>query len=174
MSSFPRKRPDSYPPRRSGELDRLSNQSDEAGLPSNQRNPRITSLRHHWSIWSTSAAFLLLALLPLPYGYYTLLRIAICLVAAWIAYVQWKHDDAFSGWVVAFGGLAILYNPLLPVHLTREIWNMLNVASAAIFLGHFLAIRRMTATANASTAENLEASPKSVARERMRPPRRGE
>ena len=29
-----------------------------------------------------------------PYGFYNLLRLAVCVVSAWLAYEQWKHDDA--------------------------------------------------------------------------------
>lgn len=102
---------------------------------------RLVALRHHKSLWLAPAALLAGALLPWPYGYYELLRLAVCAVSAWIAYEQWRHDDAVSGWVVAFGGIAMLYNPLLPVHLTREIWSVLNLASAAAFLLHLRALR---------------------------------
>lgn len=64
-------------------------------------------------------------------------------VSAWIAYEQWRHDDAVSGWVVAFGGIAFLYNPLMPIHLTREIWSAINVATAAVFLGHLRVLRQL-------------------------------
>ncbi|MCY3817867.1 MAG: hypothetical protein OXH52_00680 [Gammaproteobacteria bacterium] len=81
------------------------------------------------------------ALLPWPYGYYELLRLAVCAASAWIAYEQWRHDDGVSGWVVAFGGMAMLYNPLMPIHLTREIWSVLNLASASAFVLHLRALR---------------------------------
>ena len=101
---------------------------------------RLVSLRHHKSLWLGPAILLVVALLPWPYGYYQLLRLAVCVVSAWIAYEQWKHDDAFSGWVVAFGGVALLYNPVMPIHLSREIWSVLNLATAALFLGHLGAL----------------------------------
>ena len=81
---------------------------------------RLVSLRHHKSLWLVPVVLLTVALLPLPYGYYQLLRLAICAVSGWIAYEQWRHDDAFSGWVVVFAGVALLYNPIFPVHLSRE------------------------------------------------------
>lgn len=94
-------------------------------------------------MWLAPAALLLLAIAPWPYGFYNLLRLAICTVSAWLAYEQWKHDDAVSGWVVALGGTALLYNPLIPIHLTREIWTVLNVAAAGVFLGHLLALKKL-------------------------------
>lgn len=86
---------------------------------------------------------LLAALFPWPYGYYNLLRLAVFAVSTWIAYEQWRHDDAISGWVVAFGGISLLYNPLIPIHLTREIWAALNIGTAALFLGHLRALKRL-------------------------------
>ncbi len=102
---------------------------------------RLLSIRHHASAWFVPAALLLLALLPWPYGYYTFLRLAVFSVSAWFAYEQWKLDGAVSKWVVALGVLALLYNPLLPIDLNREIWGVLNIASATILLGHFASLR---------------------------------
>ena len=108
-------------------------------------NSRLVSLRHHASLWLAPAAMLVGALFSWPYGYYTLLRLAVCGVSSWIAYEQWRHDGAISGWVVAFGAAALLYNPAVPIHLTREIWSVLNVVTAALFLGHLWALTRLVA-----------------------------
>ena len=125
---------------------------------------RLVSLRHHPSLWVGVSALLLFALFPWPYGYYVLLRLAVFVVSAWIAYEQWKIDNAISGWVVAFGAVALLYNPLLPVHLTRELWIVLNLATAALFLWHFRELKRLgpdcqkgnNATVSARSAEEPE------------------
>ena len=106
---------------------------------------RLVSLRHHFGVWFVPAILLLLALFPWPYGFYIFLRLGISIVGAWLAYEQWKHDDAVSGWVLAFGVTALLYNPLIPIHLTREIWSVLNIATAGLFVGHFFFLQRMVA-----------------------------
>ena len=108
-------------------------------------NKRV-SLRHHYLLWLIPTALLILALLPWPYGYYKLLRLIVCLVSVWLAYGQWRLDNAISGWVVALGATAILYNPLFPIHLTREIWSVLNLITAGLFLGHLLALKRLMQT----------------------------
>ena len=64
----------------------------------------LVRLRHHRSVWFLPAVLLVAALLPWPYGYYNFLRLVVCGVAAWLAYTQWCHDDALTGWVVAFVG----------------------------------------------------------------------
>ena len=103
----------------------------------------LISLRHHPSVWLLPAALLILALLPWPYGYYNFLRLSVCAVAAWIAYTQWKHDNALSGWVIVMGATSILYNPFLPIYLTREIWSILNAVSAGLFVGHVWSLRQL-------------------------------
>lgn len=103
----------------------------------------LVAIRHHPSLWFGPVLLLFMAVLPWPYGYYVFLRLALCLISVTIAFFQWKHDDALSGWVVVFSGIAVLYNPLVPIHLTKEIWIFLNLATACLFFGHFLALKKL-------------------------------
>lgn len=119
---------------------RSSSESHAGRTPTG--HPRLVALRHHASFWVAPAVLLIAALLPWPYGYYVLLRLAVFAASTLIAYEQWRFDDAVSGWVVAFGAVALLYNPIMPIHLTREIWSVVNVATAAVFLAHLGALRR--------------------------------
>lgn len=120
---------------------------------------RLVALRHHPTVWLAPAALLLLALLPWPYGFYTFLRLGVCLVCAWLAYEQWKLDYAVSAWVVVLGAIALLYNPLLTVHLTREIWSVLNLLTAFVIVCHLWSLRRLmkkyTATATPVPGHNV-------------------
>lgn len=75
---------------------------------------------------------LLWALVPVnPYGYYVLLRFAICGMAIYLAFRA--HELEKTPWVWVFAVTAILYNPLIRVHLTREIWSVVNVATIVLF-----------------------------------------
>ena len=72
-----------------------------------------------------------------PYGYYTLLRWVCCGVFAYLAVQAFQQRR--EGWVWVLGITAALYNPVSPVHLTREIWSVVNVvtigvAAASIFV----------------------------------------
>ena len=116
----------------------------------------LVSLRHHPSVWLLPAGLLLAALLPWPYGYYNFLRITVCAVTAWLAYTQWRHDDALSGWVVALGTTSVLYNPIVPINLTRELWSVLNLASAVILVGHLRSLGRTVKNRNAPESVDLE------------------
>lgn len=86
---------------------------------------------------------LLAALFPWPYGYYNFLRFCVCGAAAFLAYQQWAHDDAASKWVVMLVAIALLYNPFVPIYLTREIWTVLNVGTAIALIGHYDSLRQL-------------------------------
>lgn len=93
----------------------------------------------HPVIWFAPIGLVLLALLPFPYGYYVFLRLVICLSAGFIAYRTWSISPI---WGAVFVGLALVYNPLIRVHLTREIWQPINIATAAAYFFHWLRVRR--------------------------------
>lgn len=144
MARFPLKQKGGIPRPQSRRSPRLFRRPSEQGDSTfDGYRSHLISLRHHTSVWIAPAFLLVLALLPWPYGYYIFLRLAVSVLAGWLAYEQWKLDDAVSGWVVALGGVALLYNPLLPVHMTREIWSVLNLGTACIFLWHLAMLRRL-------------------------------
>jgi hypothetical protein len=75
---------------------------------------------------------LVIALAPLPYGYFMLLRLVVCGAAVWLAYTLMAgRRSQGMGW--AFVGVALLYNPVFRVHFEREIWMILNLATTAPF-----------------------------------------
>jgi len=79
------------------------------------------------------AAFLLLALIDLPIGYYTFLRIIVTIGA--IAIIVKEFENGFNFWVVAFGIIAILFNPLIPVYLNdKDAWMPIDVIAAVLFI----------------------------------------
>jgi len=80
-----------------------------------------------------ATAFLLLATLNLPYGYYTFLRIVVCGVSVYVAYQGYQWGQQWAMWV--FGLVAVLFNPLVPVHLTKEIWLPIDLAVAVALVG---------------------------------------
>lgn len=83
-----------------------------------------------------AATLLLLGALPLPYGYYILLRLVACGVFAWAAFITYEKKEEVLPWV--FGILAILFNPIFKIHLPKELWALVDVCSG-IFL---LAVRK--------------------------------
>jgi len=68
---------------------------------------------------------------PLPYGFYTLNRIITTLFATIGSLQTWEMKPIISR-VLVF--VAILFNPFIPIHLTREIWQYIDVAASLPFL----------------------------------------
>ena len=70
-------------------------------------------------------ALLLTGMADLPIGYYTLIRFTTKIGAAWIVYREISDDPGPS--VILFGLIAILFNPIIPVHLnSKGIWQILD------------------------------------------------
>lgn len=79
-----------------------------------------------------AALMLLLALAPWPYGYYQLLRWAVCGAAAFVAYKAYTWKRTWAVW--AFGVVALVFNPVIPFHLSREIWQPIDLIVAVLFV----------------------------------------
>jgi hypothetical protein len=85
-----------------------------------------------------SILFLLLALADMPSEYYINLRyvVSICAVAFII-----KELKNRPPWISIFIIIAILYNPIFPIHLHyKPLWTFFNIATAIIF-GGMMAIK---------------------------------
>jgi|SRR6266850_1503246 len=81
---------------------------------------------------AVAIAMLLWALVPVnPYGYYIILRFAICGISIYLAFRA--HELERTTWIWPFVIAAIVYNPLIRVHLTREIWSVVNIATIVLF-----------------------------------------
>jgi flagellar biosynthesis component FlhA len=82
---------------------------------------------------SIASAVLLLLGIPSgwPYAYYTLLRWAITVFTAIVAYNFYKQGK--SSWTWVFGGIAVLFNPIAPIYLDKVVWVVIDVVVAGLF-----------------------------------------
>jgi hypothetical protein len=87
-----------------------------------------------------AAALLVIALGEHPYGYYTFLRWSVTIAALVVAWVAWHSPAQIATWL--FIGIAVLFNPIAPVYLTRETWRAIDVATAVCFLASLGVKRR--------------------------------
>jgi hypothetical protein len=93
-----------------------------------------------WWLWLIPVALLLLAAGRMPYGYYTFTRIVVCGFGAFIAVIGWDRSS-LRVWSVLFGLLAILFNPIVPIHLSRGTWPYLDIGAAIILAAHLVFVR---------------------------------
>ncbi len=89
-----------------------------------------------------AAAMLLGALADLPYGYYQLLRFVVCGVSVYVAYMAYKWQKIWATWL--FGFIALLFNPLIPIHLSREIWQPIDLICALLFVAVAFILKKPT------------------------------
>jgi predicted membrane protein len=79
------------------------------------------------------AGLLFLALFDLPIGYYTFLRIVVTIGS--VAVIVKEFENGLGFWAIAFGLIAILFNPIIPVYLhDKELWMPIDIISALLFL----------------------------------------
>jgi hypothetical protein len=80
----------------------------------------------------TASIFLLLALIDgWQYGFFTILRFVVFFSTAFVAYLAYQAEK--EGWTWIMGAIAVLFNPFIPIYLTREVWVLID-SVVGIFL----------------------------------------
>jgi tetratricopeptide (TPR) repeat protein len=67
-----------------------------------------------------------------PYVFYIVLRFLVCSTAIYYGVVIFHKEH--RKWAWAFGAVAVLFNPLVPVRMARSDWQVLNLLVAAFFI----------------------------------------
>lgn len=78
------------------------------------------------------SVLLFLCLLPMPYGYYMLVRFVSMVAFGVMAYkYNMQNNGALT---VTFASLAILFQPFFKIALGRMMWNIVDVVVAILLL----------------------------------------
>jgi hypothetical protein len=85
----------------------------------------------NWIPLAVSITMLLLSADHWPYGFYQLLRIVVTGTALYVV-VQTRNHRPYWPWLMV--GIAILFNPILPITLKKREWQQIDVGVAGIFL----------------------------------------
>ena len=85
--------------------------------------------------------FLLGAFADFPYGYYTLLRFVVCGVATYVAYFSYQNRVEWGTWI--FGAMAILFNPIIKIHLDRDLWQFIDLVAVVLFITVICKVKRV-------------------------------
>lgn len=97
-------------------------------------------LKNSWVLRLIAGIFLMGALASWPYAYYQVLRwvvLVAAVYAAWVFYAEKRY-----GWVLVFVATAILFNPIAPIYMERESWQLYDVAAGAAFLASLVALKQ--------------------------------
>ena len=91
-----------------------------------------------------------------PYGYYIMLRWVCCGAFAYLAFRTFAQGC--RGWTWAFGVMAALYNPVLKLHLTRDMWTVVNGGTIGIALASVFAMQRVGLSGKSDAAIQQQAA----------------
>jgi len=67
-----------------------------------------------------------------PYGYYTILRWITCMTSILVVLQAFEKNIDWAK--IVFILIAILFNPLAPIYLSRNTWISLDVITAILFI----------------------------------------
>jgi len=80
---------------------------------------------------STAGVICLVAVLPMPYGWYMLTRWVVCAASIAAALHWYGRSDKIA---VAAMVIALLFNPIRPIALGRPLWMLVDVLVGAVAL----------------------------------------
>jgi len=87
-----------------------------------------------------STCMLVIALGNLPYGYYMLLKLAVC--ATFVVLALKLNERNIATWAIAAWAFAALYNPIIRIPFHKDAWSAINLATIVVlWLGYRKAIR---------------------------------
>jgi hypothetical protein len=87
------------------------------------------------------AGLLFIGLIDQPIGYYTLLRIVVTIGSVTVLVNEFENGLNF--WMITFGLIAILFNPLIPVYLNnKSAWMSIDVIGGIFFIIKSFAIKQ--------------------------------
>ena len=78
-----------------------------------------------------TALLLLLALDRHPHGFYTILRLVTFITGGYVAWLAFRSTKLI--WSVVFGISAILFNPVIPIYLSRSTWRPIDIGASILF-----------------------------------------
>jgi hypothetical protein len=100
-----------------------------------------------------AAGLLFWAIAPHRYDYFTILRWVTCAAASYSAYVAYAQKA--TGWTWLMGAVALLFNPLVTVKLSRQTWTPIDIAIGLVLLISIWFFPREAKRERPNEADNL-------------------
>ncbi len=97
----------------------------------------------HKNVISIIAIAMLLLAIPSgvwPYGYYILLRWVVTGAALFVLWASYELEK--KAWIWIMGAVALLFNPIAPIHLNKETWVAIDFIVAGLFLISIFKIKK--------------------------------
>jgi hypothetical protein len=107
--------------------------SHSANSAQTQQTPTVNDNIPLW-VWLMPVPLLFVAILKLPYGYYTFTRLVVMLSSGFIVWRLWNSRTIAQVILTALFSLTcVLFNPIIPIRLSRTEWPLIDAAAALCF-----------------------------------------
>tara|TARA_B100000959_G_C14949181_1_gene611146 strand:- start:478 stop:768 length:291 start_codon:yes stop_codon:yes gene_type:complete len=80
------------------------------------------------------AGMLFVGVLPLPGGYYEILRLVACASFGFVAFVSYDRQEKNLPWF--YGFLAIIFNPIVEFQFAKEMWVIVDIVGGILLLAN--------------------------------------
>lgn len=98
-----------------------------------------TWFKDHW-LRLLAIVMLLGALAPFPYVYYQFLNWVVMGAAIMTAFHAFKQRNDLLLWIFVFA--AVVFNPFAPFYFRQDIWRVVDVVTALVFVTSFFFLWR--------------------------------
>jgi thiamine transporter ThiT len=96
--------------------------------------------RLEFGVSAAGALIAFAAILDLPSGLYMFVRLV--LTAAAISLIVFSVRRGDQAWLFGLIPIALLWNPVIPVYLSRAVWLPLDLAAAAFFVVYAVSLAK--------------------------------
>ena len=97
------------------------------------KEEKMTDIKIDQKLTFLAVLLLLIAIFfKLPYGYYTILRIVICAYFVYFIYLTYDKNRKLSLLCLLSVLIAIIYNPIIKIAFSKEIWSWINIFTLLI------------------------------------------
>jgi hypothetical protein len=66
------------------------------------------------------------------YGFFTILRFVVFSATAYVAWMAYEEQKEKWAWIL--GSIAVLFNPFIPIYLTRELWMTIDFITGVFLI----------------------------------------
>jgi hypothetical protein len=80
------------------------------------------------------AGMLFVGVLPMPDGYYQILRLIACASLGFVAFISYDRKKKNLPWF--YGFLALILNPIIVFQFTKEMWTVVYLVAGILLLAN--------------------------------------
>ncbi len=96
-------------------------------------------------------------LIILNNGFVTLIKLIICASSSFIIFFAFRSAKCINETLVTFSFILILYNPIIPIHLDREFWTIINFLISGVYIyGYFNVLKNSKIPSSKKFEEDKE------------------